>query len=68
MKKEWQEWIVSDPSIRAGKLIFKGTRISVEFVLERLANGWTHDMILENYPSLTLMHLSNLEVRQRRLI
>ena len=48
----WKEHIVTDEEILKGKPIIKGTRISVEFILERLANGWTEDEILENYPSL----------------
>lgn len=48
----WQERIVSDESVLAGKPTVKGTRISVEFVLERLASGWTEQQILENYPRL----------------
>ena len=31
----------------------KGTRLSVEFLLGLLANGWTEEQILENYPTLT---------------
>jgi len=36
-----------------GKPAIRGTRISVEFVLERLADGWTEQQLLENYPRLT---------------
>lgn len=32
--------------------MIKGTRLSVEFLLERLANGWTPQNLLENYPRL----------------
>ncbi len=49
----WQEKIVSDKSVLLGKPTIKNTRISVEFILERLANGWTEQQILENYPRLT---------------
>lgn len=49
----WQDYIHSDSGILAGKPVVKGTRLSVEFILERLASGWTEQMILENYPSLT---------------
>ena len=42
-----------NPKILAGKAIIKGTRISVEFLLELLANGWSHETILENYPQLS---------------
>lgn len=49
----WSERIVSDEKVLLGKPIVKGTRISVEFILERLANGWTEDIILKSYPHLT---------------
>lgn len=49
----WQEKIVSDKNVLLGKPTIKGTRISVEFLLERLADGWTEQQILENYPRLT---------------
>jgi len=44
--------IVVDRKVLAGKPIIKGTRISVEFLLDLLAKGWTHQKILENYPQL----------------
>lgn len=49
---KWNERIVSDKNILLGKPTIKGTRISVEFILERLANGWTENQILESYPHL----------------
>jgi uncharacterized protein (DUF433 family) len=49
----WQDRIVSDKAVLLGKPIIKGTRLSVEFILERFANGWTEQQILENYPRLT---------------
>lgn len=36
-----------------GKPTLKGTRLSVEFVLELLAGGWPPDSLRENYPNLT---------------
>jgi uncharacterized protein (DUF433 family) len=53
----WQEKIVSDNSVLLGKPTIKGTRIAVEFILERLASGWTIEQILENYPRLTRQDL-----------
>jgi uncharacterized protein (DUF433 family) len=50
---KWQEFIVSDPSILLGKPIIKGTRISVEIILDLLENGWTPQQLIEAYPSLT---------------
>ncbi len=52
MAEEWRRRIVIDPGVLAGKPIVKGTRLSVEFILELLANGWTVETILENYPQL----------------
>lgn len=49
----WQDRIVVDPAILTGKPVIKGTRIAVEFLLDLLAEGWTHEEIVRNYPSLT---------------
>ncbi len=49
----WREHIVSDPAVLGGKPILKGTRLSVEFVLDLLAAGWGDAALRENYPSLT---------------
>lgn len=52
MNMDWRSRITLDPEILAGKPVIKGTRISVELILELLANGWTDQEILENYPQL----------------
>ncbi len=49
----WRNHIISDPEVLLGKPTIKGTRLSVEFLLERLASGWTEEMLLENAPRLT---------------
>ena len=49
----WKDHIHSNEEVLLGKPVIKGTRISVEFILERLANGWTEQEILENYPRFT---------------
>jgi uncharacterized protein (DUF433 family) len=45
--------ISRDPDIAFGKPVVKGTRISVEFILDLLAAEATEAEILENYPRLT---------------
>ncbi len=49
----WRQRIVVDPKILVGKPVIKGTRIAVEFIMELLANGWTEEEILKNYPQLS---------------
>ena len=49
----WKEYIVSDKEVLLGKPTVKGTRISVEHIIEVLAQGWSYAQILENYPRLT---------------
>ena len=49
----WEDRIVCNPKILVGKPTIKGTRLSVAFILERLADGWSEREILENYPRLT---------------
>ena len=49
----YQSRITTDPEILGGKPIIKGTRISVEFILELYASGATRDDILRSYPHLT---------------
>ena len=48
----WQDRISVDPKVLVGKPVIKGTRIAVEFLVELLANGWTLEQILKNYPQL----------------
>ncbi len=44
--------IVFDQKILKGKAVIKGTRISVDLILELLAHGWTEKEILKEYPQL----------------
>ncbi len=46
--------IVSDPAVMMGKPVITGTRITVEFILEKMASGETMEQILEAHPRLTL--------------
>jgi len=43
---------VFDPNILGGKPVIKGTRISVEFILQLLASGMDISEIPEEYPRL----------------
>jgi uncharacterized protein (DUF433 family) len=46
------ERITLDPSVLAGKPVVRGTRLSVEFVIGLMADGWSEADILANYPGL----------------
>ncbi len=50
---EWRGHIVSDKDVLLGKPVIKGTRISVELILELLADGWSEGQLLESYPHIT---------------
>ena len=50
---KWQDNIISDSAIMVGKPTIKGTRITVELIVEKLGYGETVDEILIDYPHLT---------------
>ena len=52
------DWIVTDPAILGGKPVIKGTRLSVEFILELLASGASREDVLRAYPQLTAESLA----------
>ncbi|MFZ1748714.1 MAG: DUF433 domain-containing protein [Saprospiraceae bacterium] len=52
-----ENMIVRDPKVLLGKPIIKGTRISVELIMRKLASGYSVDQILSNYPHLNLTQI-----------
>jgi len=48
-----QKLIVSDPAVMMGKPVVKGTRITVELILEKLGAGETIEQLLDAHPRLT---------------
>ena len=50
---KWQNYIISDKDILLGKPVIKDTRISVEHIVGLLAQGWTEQEILDNFPRLS---------------
>lgn len=49
----WRERIVVDPEILVGKPVIRGTRLAVELIVDLLAQGWSEENLLKNYPGLT---------------
>lgn len=46
-------YIEINPRIMMGKPVIKGTRITVELILEKLSYGETFDDIIEAHPHIT---------------
>jgi uncharacterized protein (DUF433 family) len=44
--------ITLDPSVLTGKPVIRGTRISVEFIIDLMADRWSETDILANYPGI----------------
>ncbi|MDZ4796502.1 MAG: DUF433 domain-containing protein [Bacteroidota bacterium] len=53
----FSSYISINPDIRFGKPCIKGTRITVNDILQWLASGMSHAQILEDYPSLKEEHI-----------
>ena len=45
--------IVLDPKIMLGKPVIKGTRLTAEIIIEKIAYGETTEEILKDYPFIT---------------
>ncbi len=52
MDIEYQQYIESKPDVMVGKPCVKGTRLTVEVILEMLACDMGHSEIISDYPSL----------------
>jgi uncharacterized protein (DUF433 family) len=48
----WSDRITVDPAILAGKPVVRGSRLSVELILELLAAGRTSQDLIADYPGL----------------
>ncbi|MDG7016460.1 MAG: DUF433 domain-containing protein [Nitrososphaerota archaeon] len=53
MQRSLLERIVTDPKVMAGKPVIKGTRVPVDLIIHRIAQGETVENLLEDYPNMT---------------
>lgn len=53
MDVNYLERIRIDPAIRSGKPTIRGTRITVQDILEYLASGMSREEILADFPDLS---------------
>jgi uncharacterized protein (DUF433 family) len=49
----WRDRVSLDPQVLGGKPTVRGTRIAVELIFERLADGWTRDDLTSSYPRVS---------------
>ncbi len=52
-QKRLLERIALDPKVMVGKTVIRGTRLTVQYILNLLAHGATIDEILQEYKGLT---------------
>jgi len=49
----WQDRIIINPRNLVGKPAAKRPRVPAEFVIELMAQGWSEEYILCNYPQIS---------------
>ncbi len=54
---DYTAYIESNRDIMLGKPVIKGSRITVELIIQKLSEGATHQELLQAYPTLTPNHI-----------
>ena len=54
---DWHDYIEQRPDVMLGKPVIKDTRLTVELILEELAEGASEADLLEAHPRLRSEHL-----------
>ena len=57
MTIKWQDYIEERKEVMMGKPVFKGTRLTVEHILNELGTGMSYEELLKNYPTLRPEHI-----------
>jgi uncharacterized protein (DUF433 family) len=57
MVMRWQDHIEERKEVMLGKPVFKGTRLTVQKILEELGSSMSFDDLLDNYPTLKREHI-----------
>ena len=57
MNFQWQDYIEERKGVMSGKPVFKGTRLTVEFILKQLGANMSPPDLLVQYPTLKPEHL-----------
>jgi uncharacterized protein (DUF433 family) len=48
-RMNWHEHIAADPAVLVGKPVIRGSRLTVEFILGLIVQGWPEQEITRNY-------------------
>jgi len=59
IEEELLRRIIVDPKIMLGKPVIKGTRLTVEIIIEKIAYGATFDDLVGDYPFLKREDISS---------
>lgn len=54
MRRDSATGIIIDPEIMGGQPTIRGTRLTVELILQELASGTTEQVLLDEYLRLTI--------------
>ncbi|TVR36124.1 MAG: DUF433 domain-containing protein [Balneolaceae bacterium] len=54
---DYKKYIERNPKIMLGKPVIKGTRITVELIVRKLASGHSLTDLIESYPHLKKEHV-----------
>lgn len=57
MAIRWQDCIEERKDVMMGKPVFKGTRLTVDHILQEMGTGMADQELLENYPTLRVEHI-----------
>lgn len=57
MAIDWRDYVEERKGVMMGKPVFKGTRLTVEHILNEMGAGLTEPELLDNYPTLRPEHL-----------
>lgn len=57
-----------NPAILTGKPIIRGTRIPIELIIKLVAQRWTDDQIIQEYPMLKKEDIQEALLYAQRLI
>lgn len=68
MSMDWRAHIETRPRVMGGRPVIRGTRVTVEILLDWLVAGWTEEEILRNYPRVTSDDLRAVHAFSRELI